>query len=90
MSTRPSPFQTTVTATELGQKTGRVIDKAQAGIVGIEKHGEVRAVMMSLETYERLVGGADDFAAMRASDVPPALADAMRDSLSDWLEDPRD
>ena len=90
MSNGSSPFQTTVTATELGQKTGRVIDKAQAGIVGIEKHGEVRAVMMSLDAYERLANGANDFAAMRASEVPPALADAMRESLADWLEEPRD
>jgi prevent-host-death family protein len=51
-----NPMPHTVTATEAKNAFGAVLDKATLhGVVGITKHDEVRAVVLSIEQYRALL-----------------------------------
>jgi len=51
-----NPMPHTVTATEAKNAFGAVLDKATLhGVIGITKHDEVRAVVLSIEQYRALL-----------------------------------
>lgn len=55
-SSAPPPPLPTVTATEAKNAFGSVLDKVSThGAVGITKHDEVRAVVLSIEHYRALL-----------------------------------
>lgn len=67
-------------AADLARKTGDVLDAASRAPVAITKHRKPRFVLMSLERYEALTGGADR-QAHTLDDMPAGLKALMISAL---------
>ena len=87
---RPSSFvpDVTVPATHVGTKTGRVLDQAIRQPVGVTKHGRVRFVIQSIESYEatqrRLAVNEDARRAYTAEKTPDELAASIEAAFAAW------
>ncbi len=63
-------------AADLARRTGDVLDAASRAPVAITRHRKPRFVLMSLERYEALTGGADQ-QAHTLDDMPAELKAMM-------------
>ena len=79
-----------VTATEARRHFGRLLDTAQTGPVRITRYGKAAAVLVSVERFERLGGGAWETlaATMDALGEEASARDLTRAKLDSLLATP--
>ena len=71
----------TYTLTDLGVRSGEVVDAAHKGPVQLTKHGRPKFVLMTLDDYEAMRGRADPRRVHLANETPPELADKILPGL---------
>ncbi len=69
--------------TDLGNKSGEVVEAAFRGPVDITKRGKRKFVLLTAEDYDRLASAADVRRAFHADDAPEDVIAAMLAALAD-------
>lgn len=58
-------------STDLGKRTGDVLDAAAQAPVAITRHGKAPFVVLATEEFERIRASRDPRIARRTADIPP-------------------
>ncbi len=58
-------------STDLGKRTGDVLDAAAQGPVAITRHRKARFAVLTTEEFERIRASGDPRIARRTADIPP-------------------
>ena len=83
---RHLPLEDTVSATEAKNEFATILETAVArGPVGIEKHGEARAVLIGWEDYEKLTAAPDSLGALRG-EYDALLARMQQPGMRDRMQ----
>ena len=67
-----------MTATQAKQNFGELMDALAQGPIAIERHGKVRAILCTPDTFAGQTGGGDDLAERRAARAAQQLVDQGR------------
>jgi antitoxin Phd len=77
------------TSTQLANNTGDVLAAAAQAPVRIGRHGRARFVVLTVESFERLVHGQNARRARHVSELSNTEAEAMTESLRAPVDRPR-
>ena len=58
-------------SSDLGKRTGDVLDAAAQAPVAVTRHGKARFVVLTTEKFERIRVSGDPRIARRTADIPP-------------------
>ena len=65
------------TLTDLGSRSGEVVDAAHKGPVKLTKHGRPKFVLMTLDDFETMRGRADPRRVYRTDEAPQDVIDTF-------------
>ncbi|MEN3168693.1 type II toxin-antitoxin system Phd/YefM family antitoxin [Gluconobacter sp. OJB] len=79
----------TFSTSDLSRKSGDIIASALQGPISINQRGKPRLVMLSIEQYEALVGGAPERTTGATTEMSQDLAQDVANAIDGYLLETR-